>query len=509
LTAPIVASAFGGGGAVGKGTKKMHKTTILTDKGIILALYNSNPDVVYAAPEGQHIAHIVWHRWVQNSDRKAGIDYFLVDKPDRSGNGESSSVIRARVLPQMEQVENAHVIEYRIADSARGLEDTIRAAACTDIWEHLGRQTNLEAKALPMITYSETIETLAKIHNSKHAEFSFSGKQDFYPECIFDLNLDLSLWCQSGITTDGKLAPWESCEYCYAAYSHENYPAIYSVDRKTLGEKIRVERAKRAAEGKPTRYLRLGKKMDCGSDIFEEALLATFEACIDENIKPILPTKYLRFSEQMAKALERADATLLISLGHDSIEPGAVTHGSTQEWRLEQGQLYLRAGVRAVPYMLADPTREDCGPFFADMYRQAKNFPRVQILPLRFMKRTLADKILGSWANAIGPRKSDLFGKTVGGFEQQLTRNLLHNMVHPTLEAEIGDNDGRIRMCSHNSNDIWCGKCFMPEERGVIKPHEKVVIDYTNKPPRKKNGKAVAAQTDLDASFLPVPIAKE
>jgi hypothetical protein len=58
------------------------------------------------------------------------------------------------------------------------------------------------------------------------AEIHSEGKQNFLPDCLLDLNLDFAGWCPTGITPEGKLAPWNTCEYCYAGYKHNGIHLI-------------------------------------------------------------------------------------------------------------------------------------------------------------------------------------------------------------------------------------------------------------------------------------------
>ena len=281
-----------------------------------------------------------------------------------------------------------------------------------------------------------------------------------------------------------------TCFYCYAAYKHTGYPNIFKVDKSRLVQQIREAKKERARIGLLTRYLRLGKRTEAGADIFREQILTTLEACLETGISVIFPTKYLAFNRDIAELLRKTNSTVLFSLGNDELELGAVAHGKTNEWRLEQTGKYISARVRAMPYMLVDATKENGGPWFSQNLQKALQFPQVQLIPIRLRHREVIRKILGCPDNILGEQGIDMFGKHFGGYERLKDGTRLHSFVHPSLEKLIDNNNGNVRMCSHNLSCTWCGKCFMSGEKGIITETKELKIKRKIKRPHKKKDTA-------------------
>ena len=314
----------------------------------------------------------------------------------------------------------------------------------------------------------DTVKGASEVSFYGHAAIQTIGKQDYYPGCLLDLNLDFARWCSSGITPDGKLAPWNSCEYCYSSHMHTGYPAAFAVEKDNLIAQIKEARIAREAEGKPTRYMRLGKRTECGSPIFRKNLINTLEACAEEGIKCIFPTKFLEFDKEVAKLLKKTDSTLLVSLGSNELEPGAVLHGRTQEARIAEGIKYLEAGIRVVPYVIVDAALPNGGKYFEKNLAEAKEkFPRIQILPIRLRHRERAVKILGGWHDLLKSNTGqlDLFGKPDGKYESGGDHTRIAVDIHSSLTDLINNNCGSTRMCHHSSCAEYCGMCFMPGEK--------------------------------------------
>lgn len=450
----------------------------------ILGLYCNTLGASYAAPPGtKHLAHIVWRNPLRGQD--SNIDYFLAGN---SFNLKPSEVVHVNKPELNEALEGRCGVRYQILSDSKGYESLIRSVAARDIDDFLLERVKNRDKASLFSgkrsvkpkkeeNFKSSIEHVLHVaglpvKNVAHANLSLEGKQDYYPGCLLDINLDYAKWCVSGISPDGKIAGWNSCEYCYASHTHAGYPGAFYVDRKILAEQIMVARLERAKDGKPTRYLRLGKRTECGAKMFRESLLNTLEACADEGVKCIFPTKFLEFDMNVAELLKKTDSTLLISLGSDELERGAVFHGRTQEARIEDGLKYLESGVRAIPYVLVDATLPNGGNYFKKNLSVAFcEFPRVQILPIRLRHAKRAMKILGGWHGLLQSNcgQRDLFGEEDGKYEKGGDRTRIAVVIHPSLANLVGNNCGNMRMCHHNSRKEYCGMCFMSGEEGFAR----------------------------------------
>ncbi|MBI2148210.1 hypothetical protein HYU23_00875 [Candidatus Woesearchaeota archaeon] len=359
-------------------------------------------------------------------------------------------------------------MKYEIRNDARHLDEVIRKVARQDVYDFMLERKKPVATRESTVVYVDDIQSRAKITPLGHAEVRTSGKQTKFPDCLLDVNLDFADWCLSNITPDGKLDADGACEYCYAGNWHNQYPFIREVNKIELTRRFREARDIRAKEDLPTRYVRLGKMTDAGPDIFLDHLRITFEVLLDLGLKAIMPTKHLGFYPDIAAHLRATNSTLLYSLGSDEIEKGRTALGRTQDWRMKQARMYLDVGVRAVPYVLIDPTREDGG-YFAPILKKALGFPKVLLLPVRITRRDLAETVLGGWGNALGPASVDLFGNGCGGFELDKTTLVHGNELHPNIEKLVAESGGRVGLCSHNISKFWCNGCFMPGHEQIVK----------------------------------------
>lgn len=447
----------------------------------VLGLYSNNPGVVYAEPPGaKHLAHVTWFDYLRGRD--SNIDYFLVQKEGLTPN----EAVQLNGAAGGGEIEGKLDFRYRILNGMRDHTDLIRAVAVRDVGGFMSRKEARRTKQPGLfdkpskrkqreylfpgngkvIEFVDGFVNGPKVCFEGEAHIQGTGKQDYYPGCILDINLDFARWCQSGITPDGKLAPWNSCFVCYSAHTHSGFPYAFRVDKGSLREQIKAIRAQRESEGKPTRYLRLGKRTECGSKPFRGNLVRTLEACADEGIKCIFPTKFLEFDSVVAELLRRTDSSLLVSLGNDELEQGPVLYGRTQEVRVEDGIKYKEAGARVIPYAMVDGAKEDGGEYFDKALRLARSkFERVQLLPVRSRHEAKSKQILGGWHNLIADsEQAKLFDEEEGAYEKSGDHTRVCMRLHPSLKELIGDNTGNCRMCHHSSQFEACGMCFMTGE---------------------------------------------
>lgn len=315
------------------------------------------------------------------------------------------------------------------------------------------------------------------------------GKQWFVPQCIYEANIDYGKGCFAAWVPgpnahfDGKyFTDWWAYQYgecrypCYASGKHKCPPkSVYKFDdKRTLTELMgacQVNYDDDIPLGHPVRFLRYGKRTEPWTPWTEQNLIRTLELTVDTKTRGILTTKFMPFTEEFAKLLIKSDTRYMGSLGFDSLEGGPLMHGSSNQARLERLIKYAEAGARPVAYLMIvgdqAPTERELKILEACDYGRKIN---VQILPLRFRRKDLTSEISGfSWdeLKGIGVRKDDLFRdmSSHGSYEIMHTE-LVAARIHPFWLRLIGDNNGPIRMCHHNSQYIWCGGCF--QRTGVI-----------------------------------------
>ena len=451
-------------------------------------MYTKNTGVVAATPPGTtHISHATYlNEGAAASTNRSNIDHFLVrgDAREEDIFGKDVQVLYGRKLEkairkQKPSVEKRYGVQLQVIKDFRDLVPVVQRVTATDIYRHMQGKKNPKVRDKPSLEYVTDIPSTAELIVAGHAQIDITGKQTFYPNCVFDLNLDDTKWCKSGVAPDGKVMPWGACYYCYASFKHTGYPYVFKVDTDVLIEQIKQARKEREKLGLPTRYMRLGKRTEFGA-VSRENIINTLEACAEEGISVVFPTKYLKFDKEIAKLLRKTDSTLLPSLGDDRFEVGAVMHGCTNEYRFEQGILFREQGVRVVPYILVRAHEEDGGEVFGRNLRRAeKAFGTAQILPIITRRVQIANKVLGGSHDLIGEQQKNLFGDSTGGYEIGKGRRGVPVHIHPSLEKRIGKNNGCVRLCLHNSKISGCGKCFLPKEKGEIIPAEEVNLVKT------------------------------
>jgi hypothetical protein len=456
----------------------------------ILGMYTTNEGVVCAEPSGtEHLAHVRWTN--PFSGKPQNIDYFLA--PENIEHSDWMPISGG--MPA--GLERKYGMDYSIISGFREMESTLRKVAVRDIKDYLERAGENErqlglfegenyravcvaAKKKEVRTeerdarveYVTAFSSPSITYSRNYAKVDVTGKQDYYPGCILDLNLDFANWCMSGITPDGKLAPWNSCEYCYSAHTHKGYPEVYCVDKQDMVEQIDYAKRVREEQGKKTRFLRFGKRTEAGAGIFRRQLVASLEACIDTGIRTILPSKFLEYNREVAALLQRSDSTLLVSLGSDELERGAVLHGRTQEARLESARHYLEAGVRVVPYVLIDAALPNGGSLFEKNFNEVTKgdeFAKVQLIPLRLRHSKKAKRMIGGWHSIVHSENEHMFGCSSGAYCVGNDGTRIPEVMDKSIIDLVGDNRGRVRMCSHSPRAEYCGMCFMPGMKGFAR----------------------------------------
>lgn len=461
-------------------------------KPLFLGLYNDHQQVVYATPPGtMHLAHVTYLKpRAQSEYWRSGIDYFQVTDADKVLNLVANEPIFLReeeITQELLETEKRHGVRFRIHSSVEEpLERALTQAALTDIFLHTFNKTSPRIRSEPFSVYTDDIKSEARITYAGNATIDLEGKQSFYADCVLDLNLDFAHWCVASLRRDGKIAPWEDCDYCYSGYKHDGYPLIRKVTRKDLVKQINEARKIRTAQELPTRFLRLGKNTETGDDIFIDNLTATFEAALSTGLSIVMPTKHLRFYREIAELARRTHSSLLFSIGNDSLELGSVSRGFSNEQRFETAKRYLDYGVNTVPYVLVDGILESGGLLFkGNLAKALRLFPKVQLLPVRTRHKSSAHKILGAWNDVVGQQGQNLFGEHVGGYETARDHTRITHDVHSSLSALVKDNNSDVRMCHHNSNANYCGGCFMKGVCGAINPHKKVTVEKKVNRPHK------------------------
>lgn len=460
------------------------------DKGetSFILMYSKHTDVAVAFPpelrdKAEHIAHAV----------------YSVDYP----RSISVYTIPASCMPELKSVELARSLSHQPMDQEKlvrivrdfGINATILDSAPAEALEIICRDVEVYAKskgvkqgkhllspAVGYVTKAELKEHLKKLQPrfTGEAVISGSGKQDYIPSCLIDINLD---FCSEGCfsTHHGVYYdPFAKCSYCYAK-SHQTdtpFKSLKTASAELLVEQIKDLTLERKLEGKETSFLRLGKISEVGSKFTREQLFAALEACAITGVKPIFPTKFLEFDNGLAELLRRTSAALLYSIGNDRLEPGAAAAGCGNDFRFEQAAAYYDRMVNAGLYLLIDAINFE-NPLFSQNIQRALELQKrtgiqVQFLPIRPFGKLQLEQICGDSAKDLlagGQRRLFGMSDSPGGYERMNNNQYSAKKVDERFKKLIVP--GKISMCHHNSECTWCGGC-------LHKPHTSFPTEKTS-----------------------------
>ena len=515
-------------------TKELETTRIFclnydSDRPRVATFYPQYPGVVLGEPRGsRYLGHVTYlKKGARVNTNRSAIDLFLIAEGIERFDYGSAPMLRninqEAPYPGEEGIEQRHGVTYAVQRGFENFIDVMRRVASYDIWQfHIGEKHPV-INSEPLVEIVDEIEGVGpRLGGWAQMDGKF-GKQVFQPECVADLNLDFMNWCITGVTPFGKvyryaligggsepvlvpviphyrLQEQKKCNICYNGYKQTGFPMVFNATRQSLVKQIREWREIRAAhtiidprtgevipDPLPTRYLRIAKGTEAGHPITRRQLLAAFEACLEEGLSIFMPQKFLEPDEEVARRFKETNSTLLISFGDDHIEKGACAWARTNDARFRDGLWYLDKGVRAVPNVNVNALEEFGGPYYRErLFDALFNFPLVQILPSRIKRKDQA-YLIGGWNNVKGKKGIDVLGEECGGCDVTKDHQRLFNYIHPSIKQLVGDNNGNVRMCHHNHSCSWCGKCFMPNETGVIKERKPVVVikDSRNIRPRR------------------------
>jgi len=317
------------------------------------------------------------------------------------------------------------------------------------------------------------------------------GKPWYVEPCLLEANLDFNDGCKSsfipgngGGSFDGDffrnyyVIKSAECVYCYSEWKHKSFPKTFKkfnperLEAELLGE-ARIFFNSNEPLGRKVSALRLGKNNNSWSEFFHEEFMQTLEICAKHKIPLIIPTKYLPFMPEVADLLKRTNSTLLYSIGWDEFELGAVASGSTNAWRIEQARKYKEAGLEktTIYHMILGhmpPTQRDLD--ILDFTHYGK-FMQEQLLPVRFEKGEIAKIMCNQERDVLVDSNPQMYLGFVdlperGTYVAEANNALVCKVFDPFWLDLVKDNHGRIRMCHHHDENVYCGGCF--QSNGLI-----------------------------------------
>jgi hypothetical protein len=474
-----------------------------------LALYNYFPDVYRMPPPSARNAERVAHVDYAFAGFRRGIDVFLLGssldlrdvdlkKDSRlqpgqmkvgavQGNSKRRDAVNSEML--LGNVDVDQDVKYEVAAGYPHTGEILNAIRFDIFCFCESPAKNPDGTR---IDYVDSIKPRPVIRKVIPKILLVGGKQEYVPSCSLSANLDFSYGCVSGLV-NGFLDVFAECEYCYGIYNHKTFSKyVVNIDKAHLREELQT--GTRHVVG-PVKVLRLGKRTEAGSSYTLDSLVLTLETCLETKTRVVMPTKYLVFDKEVAGLLKRTNSALLYSIGYDALERGACSHGCNNEFRLEQAAMYGQEGVNSVLNLLIDlphdATQRDIQVLD---YAHRQGLP-VQLLPIRIQGKKVAKAVTGlSWnalkeSHASQPNLPFASARSLpdGGYESN-SGYLRAKDKSPFWSKLFAENTGKIRMCHHDSEDTYCGRCFL-DNKGFVKPTEHVEIKYNRV--RKANWRRV------------------
>jgi len=495
-----------------------------------LGLYGKYSDIYTALPpsmKGEHLIHFKY----EFEGKNKSIDIYAVDnysnehldlKRKINTNANASGITPQKVS----EIFAKHNVQAEVVERLRDTpeEKELYRLAAFDLQNFCRNPAkNITGTS---ISYVPKIIPVTKVEYPTQEYYTKSGKAEFVDECPFKANLDFVLddsECATSFVPMGPEASFDadkgiftgfydntfgSCQYCYAASKHKRpYPKSFvKIDPDKLYCELKfgnyIDFNEKFSD-EPVRILRLGKRTETGAKYNRPQLITTLETCIETGTKVVMPTKMLEFDPALVELIKKSRTQLLYSMTNlDSLERGALMHGCSNEWRLDQAIKYKEAGVDVAVYLTLEVVY-DTKPAFKELIRKCMDYNiKFQILGLRIPATDLAFAMTGrTWeqlkgrlrmahqANSLLPGHAPE-NMQIGGYVQEGNNNLLPNSMNPYLRNLIGDNHGNIRGCYHNKLETICGKCF--QGNGCIVPTKKMNIKLAkryNKRDKEKTGK--------------------
>jgi DNA repair photolyase len=234
--------------------------------------------------------------------------------------------------------------------------------------------------------------------------------------------------------------------------------------------------------GKKVDIIRLGKRTESWTPFNHEDFLKTLEICAKVGTRCIIPTKLMPFDKDIAELVRKTKSVILYSTNANEkitkLEKGMVAYGSTPEWRIEQAFKYHEEKINSAVYLLIiahqPPTQKEIQ--ILEQTNYGRKIP-IQLLPLRIKKEI---------SNIFLDKKTIIYSTE----REQVSIDIKNNSEHPIYIKEgkfsktfipktinpfwlnlVKNNNGRIRICHHDDELIYCGGCF--QKQGCIKNREK------------------------------------
>jgi hypothetical protein len=345
---------------------------------------------------------------------------------------------------------------------------------------------------------NETIEDICICENN--ADFAFACIAQVHGSLVNEVIRNNGSYDKDKITEHRKAVGIDKrCDYCYA--KRKNWGKITP---KIIGKRTREQ----FKEEKP-KIIRLGKNIECGHFFYREELLQFLELCKEHGTRIIFPTKMLEFDENIAELLRETESVVNYSICNDSLEPGAVSQGFSNTWRVEQAKRYTDFGVNATTTLTCDVTNSLEGNIkygFAinEILKAKEKGLTVRLLPLRLYSKRVCLKATGEkWEDIIMPKDwKDAFDfEFIWRYAKKEGNGAFPLFFHEDFIEFISEGIG---ICGRGGESEYCDKCNL--EKGVridipiseLAPVERYANKLTYKRYHKKKEEPKIPQKQLD-----------
>jgi hypothetical protein len=326
--------------------------------------------------------------------------------------------------------------------------------------------------------------------------------------CLCDYNIDLSPGCISNTHcgTKKRSATRHNCTYCYARRTNYHEAKPYAHDKSILKgiENDIIENK--------IKYIRLGKKVECGNKENRSLLLKILEIGGKHDVQFIFPTKYLEFNKIVGKLLKETNSVVGFSIGADIYEDGACSYGCNNKFRLNQAKKYLDYGINTTLKIVTDvtvcPEEAQRSGWFA--WKAFKEFPgdRIEILPVRIKAKKFAHDATGeSWDMLQSPKQGENFFDFMNVkrdrpryvMEQDITV-LIANYFNEYYDDIIK----RRQICGHigspENGTVFCDMCHITDCKGRKLKAKSFPMSLLPPSPGAKNGRSGSGRKWYDAN---------
>ncbi|MDD5192968.1 MAG: hypothetical protein PHF67_00100 [Candidatus Nanoarchaeia archaeon] len=342
---------------------------------------------------------------------------------------------------------------------------------------------------------------------------------DFARGCISQVPVEMleEVVRNNGYYAEGNLKKYanqgllgQKCIYCYAT----------TVEGNTRPKVVNKKTRKSFADNGYPAIIRIGVSTDPGHPYYYGTLMDFLGLCKEFSSRVIITTKMLPFgiegaketarfardnnpavgnlAEQMkipsgkdlAENVQPVIGLLSYSIGYNHAEPGAVSQGFSNQWRINQAERFYKKGINTCLTVTCDVAQSiESNLEHGSALDQALNSRKktgipIRILPLRAYKPDAADRLYAMGWYAIqrasqGCRVMDHF-QSPGALCEDGTERLLYQKygahyipkyLHPDFQRLM---EQGIGFCGGIGKTEYCDKCTIEDAR-ITFPRDELV----------------------------------